>query len=120
MTDLGGTNTAANGINDALIFGDPAGVPASGPMVEVCACAKRHLEAGETLDDYGMYMTYGEAVNTSEMRRNRYLPEGLVQGCRLKRNVAQDSVITYDDVDLPPDRLADRLRDEQYAHFQEN
>jgi predicted homoserine dehydrogenase-like protein len=67
-----------------------------------------------------MYMTYGEAVNTSEMRRNRYLPEGLVQGCRLKRNVAQDSVITYDDVDLPPGRLADRLRDEQYGHFQES
>lgn len=109
-----------NTVARVVLFGDPAGIPASGPMVEVCACAKRHLEAGETLDDYGMYMTYGEAVNTSEMRRNRYLPEGLVQGCRLKRNVAQDSVITYDDVDLPPDRLADRLRDEQYAHFQEH
>ena len=109
-----------NTVARVVLFGDPAGVPASGPMVEVCACAKRHLETGETLDDYGMYMTYGEAVNTSEMRRNRYLPEGLVQGCRLKRNVAQDSVITYDDVDLPPDRLADRLRDEQYAHFREN
>jgi predicted homoserine dehydrogenase-like protein len=109
-----------NTVARVVLFGDPAGVSASGPMVEVCACAKRHLEAGETLDDYGMYMTYGEAVNTSEMRRNRYLPEGLVQGCRLKRNVAQDSVITYDDVDLPPDRLADRLRDEQYTHFQEN
>jgi predicted homoserine dehydrogenase-like protein len=109
-----------NTVARVVLFGDPAGVPASGPMVEVCACAKRHLEAGETLDDYGMYMTYGEAVNTSEMRRNRYLPEGLVQGCRLKRNVAQDSVITYDDVDLPPGRLADRLRDEQYGHFQES
>jgi predicted homoserine dehydrogenase-like protein len=109
-----------NTVARVVLFGDPAGVPASGPMVEVCACAKRHLEAGETLDDYGMYMTYGEAVNTSEMRQNRYLPEGLVQGCRLKRNVAQDSVITYDDVDLPPDRLADRLRNEQYARFQEN
>jgi predicted homoserine dehydrogenase-like protein len=109
-----------NTVARVVLFGDPAGVPASGPMVEVCACAKRQLEAGETLDDYGMYMTYGEAVNTSEMRRNRYLPEGLVQGCRLKRSLAQDSVITYDDVDLPPDRLAERLRDEQYAHFQEN
>jgi predicted homoserine dehydrogenase-like protein len=31
--------------------------------------------------------------------------------------VAQDEVITYDDVDLPADRLADRLRAEQYRHF---
>ena len=41
------------------------------------------------LDDYGMYMTYGEAVNSDEMRRERYLPEGLVEGCRLKRDVPQ-------------------------------
>ena len=30
-------------------------------MVEVCAVAKRDLKAGEVLDEYGMYMTYGEA-----------------------------------------------------------
>ena len=86
-------------------------------MVEVCACAKRDLQAGETLDDYGMYMTYGEAVNSDEMRRERYLPEGLVAGCRLVRDVAQDEVLTYEDVELPPGRLADKLRTEQYAHF---
>ena len=34
----------------------------AGPVVEVCAVAKRDLKAGERLDDYGMYMTYGEAV----------------------------------------------------------
>ena len=39
----------------------------AGPVVEVCAVAKRDLEAGETLDEYGMFMTYGEAVNTDEM-----------------------------------------------------
>ena len=75
------------------------------------------LEAGETLDDYGMYMTYGEAVNGDEMSTGRYLPEGLVEGCRLRRSVARDSVLTYDDVELPEGRLADRLRAEQYRHF---
>ena len=52
-------------------------------MVEVCAVAKRDLKAGEVLDDYGMYMTYGEAVNVEEMSAGRYLPEGLVEGCKL-------------------------------------
>jgi predicted homoserine dehydrogenase-like protein len=66
-----------------------------------------------------MYMTYGEAVNSDDMRRNRYLPEGLVDGCRLKRDVQQDEVLTYDDVELPGGRLADKLRTEQYAHFVE-
>jgi predicted homoserine dehydrogenase-like protein len=69
------------------------------------------------LDDYGMYMTYGEAVNADEMSAGRYLPEGLVQGCRLKRLIAKDEVITYDDVALPAGRLADRLRAEQYRKF---
>jgi predicted homoserine dehydrogenase-like protein len=79
--------------------------------------AKRDLKSGETLDDYGMYMTYGEAVNADEMSNERYLPEGLVEGCKLKRAIKKDEVITYDDVDLPTDRLADRLRAEQYSHF---
>ena len=62
------------------------------------------------LDDYGMYMTYGEAVNVEEMSAGRYLPEGLVEGCRLTRDMPKDAVITYDDVVLPAGRLADRLR----------
>ena len=40
----------------------------------------RALKAGEVLDDYGMYMTYGEAVNADEMSSERYLPEGLGRG----------------------------------------
>jgi predicted homoserine dehydrogenase-like protein len=62
-------------------------------------------------------MTYGEAVNSDEMSAGRYLPEGLVQGCRLKRSVPKDAVITYDDIVLPLGRLADRLRAEQYRKF---
>ena len=38
-------------------------------------------------------------------------------GCMLRRDVAQDEVLTYDDVDLPPGRLADRLRAEQFERF---
>jgi hypothetical protein len=66
-----------------------------------------------------MYMTYGEAVNVEEMSAGRYLPEGLVEGCRLRRDMPKDAVITYDDVVLPAGRLADRLRAEQYMKFRE-
>jgi predicted homoserine dehydrogenase-like protein len=103
-----------------VLFRDSIAPPLAGPVVEVCAVAKRDLKAGETLDDYGMYMTYGEAVNANEMRKARYLPEGLVEGCRLKRDIKKDSVLTYADVDLPPGRLADRLRAEQYRHFEDD
>jgi len=100
-----------------VLFGDNLAPPLNGPAVEVCAVAKRDLSAGETLDEYGMYMTYGEAVNVDEMCAGRYLPEGLVEGCRLVRPVAKDAVLTYDDVELPSGRVADRLRAEQYTHF---
>jgi predicted homoserine dehydrogenase-like protein len=106
-----------NSIARVVLFGDELARPLGGPVVEVCAVAKRDLQRGETLDDYGMFMTYGEAVNSEEMSAKRYLPEGLVEGCRLLRAVPKDCVITYDDVALPPGRLADRLRLEQYRHF---
>jgi predicted homoserine dehydrogenase-like protein len=108
---------APNAIGRVVLFGDELAPPLGGPVVEVCAVAKRDLKAGEVLDEYGMYMTYGEAVNADEMSAQRYLPEGLVLGCKLTRDIRQDGVLTYDDVELPPGRLADQLRAEQYRHF---
>ncbi|HEX4684551.1 MAG TPA: SAF domain-containing protein [Gemmatimonadaceae bacterium] len=108
---------APTAIARVALFRDCVAKPLGGPVVEVCAVAKRDLKEGETLDDYGMYMTYGEAVNVEEMCSGRYLPEGLVAGCRLTRDIPKDQVLTYNDVALPPDRLADQLRAEQYTHF---
>jgi len=106
-----------NAIARVRIFRDSLAPSLGGPVVEVCAVAKRDLVCGETLDDYGHYMTYGEAVNADEMMRERLLPEGLVQGCVLRSDIPRDAVIRYDDVDLPAGRLADALRTEQYVHF---
>jgi predicted homoserine dehydrogenase-like protein len=106
-----------NAIARVALLRDSVARPLGGPVVEVCAVAKRDLKAGEILDDYGMFMTYGEAVNADEMSNSRYLPEGLVEGCKLKRNIAKNAVLTYDDVELPPGRLADQLRAQQYRHF---
>jgi len=100
-----------------VLFKDELAPPLGGPVVEVCAVAKKDLKKGEILDEYGMYMTYGEAVNVDEMSAQRYLPEGLVEGCRMLRDVSKDSVLTYDDVELPAGRIADQLRAEQYRHF---
>jgi predicted homoserine dehydrogenase-like protein len=108
---------APNSIARVVLFGDNVAPPVGGPQVEVCAVAKRDLRAGESLDEYGMFMTYGEAVNAEEMSAGRYLPEGLVEGCQLLCDVPQDAVVTYDEVELPPDRVADRLRAEQYREF---
>jgi predicted homoserine dehydrogenase-like protein len=106
-----------NAIARVALFRDSVAPALGGPVVEVCAVAKRDLKAGEVLDDYGMYMTYGEAVNAGEMCEKRYLPEGLAEGCTLKAAKKKDDVLTYGDVELPPGRLADRLRAEQCRYF---
>jgi predicted homoserine dehydrogenase-like protein len=108
---------APNAIARDELFGDEVATPLGGPVVEVCAVAKRDLKAGEVLDEYGMYTTYGEAVNVDEMSTQRYLPEGLVEGCRLLKDIPRDQVLTYSDVELPAGRIADTLRAEQYRHF---
>jgi predicted homoserine dehydrogenase-like protein len=81
-----------NAIARVVLFRDAVTKPLGGPVLEVCAVAKRDLQAGEVLDDYGMYMTYGEAVNVQEMSEQRYLPEGLVEGCKLMRDIPKDAV----------------------------
>jgi predicted homoserine dehydrogenase-like protein len=101
------------------LFRDTVIAPLAGPVVEVVATAKVDLEAGQTLDGLGHYMTYGQCENADVAREQRLLPMGVAEGCRLKRDIAQDEVLTVDDVDVPPGRLCDRLRAEQSAYFAE-
>ena len=100
-----------------VLFGDACGQPLAGPTVEVVAVAKRDLVAGETLDSYGQYMTYGQSEKASIVRRERLVPEGLVAGCRLVRDIPRDTALCWDDVVAPSDQLAHRLYAEQQRRF---
>jgi predicted homoserine dehydrogenase-like protein len=101
----------------AVLFGDASVTPIGGPVVDVVATAKRNLKSGEILDGYGQYMTYGQCENAEVTAAQRLLPMGLVEGCRLKRDLPRDQVLSYEDVELPSGRVSDRLRAEQDAHF---
>jgi predicted homoserine dehydrogenase-like protein len=97
----------------AVLFDDATIAPLAGPVVDVVAVAKRDLKRGETLDSIGGYTTYGVAENSDICVREKLLPMGLAEGCRLEQDIAIDQVICYQDVELPKGRLCDTLRAEQ-------
>lgn len=101
----------------AVLFRDATISPLGAPAVDVVATAKIDLKAGQVLDGIGCYMTYGLCENAEVVRAENLLPMGLAEGCRLKRDIAKDQVLTYADVDLPQGRLCDKLRVEQNNYF---
>ena len=99
------------------LLGDPAIRPAGAPRVDVVTMAKTDLAAGTVLDAPGGYHYYGEAERAEVAHRDRLLPLGVAEGCRLLRDVRKDEVIGYADVGVPAGRLVDRLRAEQDERF---
>ena len=107
----------ASTIARAALFGDPTVTPLGAPVCEVITIAKRNLQVGEVLDGVGGLMVYGVIENAPIRATQNLLPMGVSEGCRLLRNISKDQPITYADIELPQDRLCDRLRAQQYRHF---
>jgi predicted homoserine dehydrogenase-like protein len=106
-----------NSIARVAHFHDPVMAPLGGPVVEVAAIAKRNLRAGDTLDGMGGFTAYGECENVAVCRAGNLLPIGLAQGVQLKRDVPQDQAITFDDIEVPDNRLDYQLYEEQCSVF---
>ncbi len=107
----------ASTIGRAVIHRDPTVAPLGGPVCQVVTMAKRDLKAGERLDGVGGFCAYGLIDNTAASRAMSALPIGLSDGCTLRRDVAKDSVISFDDVELPHGRMIETLWREQNARW---
>jgi predicted homoserine dehydrogenase-like protein len=107
----------AHSVARAALFNDPTITPRGGPVCDTISYAKRDLKARELLDGMGGFTCYGLIERYEVCRRENTLPIAVSVNCRLKHDIAMDQPITYDDVDLPPDRLVDRLRVEQAERF---
>ncbi len=101
----------------AVLFHDATTSPIGKPVCEVLTVAKRDLRAGEVLDGIGGFTCYGVIENFGVAQKERSLPMGLSEGCRMKRDVFKDQSIAYEDVDVPPGRLCDKLRIQQDQYF---
>jgi predicted homoserine dehydrogenase-like protein len=101
----------------AFCFNDAVLTPAGGPKVDVVTTAKTDLKSGQRIDLMGGYTVYGQCETAEIAFRDRLLPMGLSKDCRLKRDITKDEVISYEDVEIPAERISDRLRDEQNELF---
>ena len=106
-----------NTVARAVDFGDAAIAPLGAPLVDVVATAKTDLAPGQEIDGIGGYLTYGQCENADIAEAEDLLPMGLAEGCRVRRPIGRDQVLTYSDVEVPDGRLCDRLRREQTALF---
>jgi predicted homoserine dehydrogenase-like protein len=102
-----------NTIARAVLFHDATLTPLKGPQVEVIAAAKRNLKKGEIIDGLGHYMTYGLCENADIFKKENLLPMGIAEGCKLKKDIKKDEILTYNDIHLPAGRLCDQLREKQ-------
>lgn len=90
-------------------------VPLDHPVADVMTVAKRALKAGETLDDFGGYTSYGVMDRAEIAGDLNALPVGLAPGARVVRPVAAGAIVTWDDVELDESSVVVQLRRQQDA-----
>jgi predicted homoserine dehydrogenase-like protein len=79
---------------------------------DAVATAKRDLKPGETLDGEGGYAVWANAIPASKSLAIGGLPIGLAHNVRLKRPVAKDTIVRFEDVELERDLDVVALRRE--------
>jgi predicted homoserine dehydrogenase-like protein len=77
--------------------------------------AKKTLEPGDVLDDFGGYTFHGVMDRAAEAMRVGALPAGLAPGARVKHRVWKGKIITWDDVELDEASSVVKLRRMQNA-----
>ena len=95
---------------------EPTGAP-NGFRSDVAATAKRDLKAGEMLDGEGGFCVWGKQTPAQRSLDQGYLPLGLAQNVKLKRDIKQGAPLRWADVAYDPNDLAVKVRREMEAAF---
>ena len=95
----------------AVLRGEPTGCSHSF-RGDAVATAKRDLKPGEVLDGEGGYAVWANAIPARRSLAIGALPIGLAQTVTLKRAVARDAIVRFEDVELDHDLDVVALRRE--------
>jgi len=103
----------------AILENDTAIVPLGAPVSETVAVAKKDIKAGESIDGIGGFCVRGVCETHIEMSEKGHIPIGLISGnTYAKRDIANGTFITWDDVQVDETTTVYRLRkmqDEMFA-----
>jgi predicted homoserine dehydrogenase-like protein len=103
-------------VASAALRHEPTGQPTSFRS-DVVATAKRDLKHGEVLDGEGGFCVWGKQTPAEVSLDQGYLPLGLAQNVRLKRDIREGERLKWSDVDYNQGDLAVRVRREMEAAF---
>jgi predicted homoserine dehydrogenase-like protein len=95
---------------------EPTGA-ATGWRGDCVATAKRALRAGEMLDGEGGYTVWGKLMVAADSAARRALPIGLAHKVKLRRDIAEGQVVSWDDVDFDEAAQAVQVRREMERAF---
>ncbi len=84
---------------------------------DVVATAKRHLKSGEMLDGEGGFCVWGKQTPAERSLKEGFLPLGLAQKVKLKRDVKEGARLKWSDVDYDANDLGVTIRREMEAAF---
>ena len=73
------------------------------------ARTKFPVAAGTVLEGMGGHHVRGWTIDADDAREQNAIPIGIVGGCRLKRDLPADAIVTYDDVEVKRDLPADAI-----------
>ena len=99
----------------AHLYGERWLVPLDRPVVEVMTVAKKDLQPGDVLDEFGGYTFHGSMDGAGEAKKLDALPVGLAPGAKITRRVGKGDVVTWADVRLDESSTVVKLRREQDA-----
>jgi len=103
-------------VASAALRKEPTGA-ASGWRGDCVATAKRALAAGEVLDGEGGYTVWGRLMTAADSAAKRALPIGLAHKVKLKRDIAEGSTVSWDDVEYDASSEAVKVRLEMERMF---
>jgi predicted homoserine dehydrogenase-like protein len=103
-------------VASAALRKEPTGQP-SGFRSDVVATAKRNLKQAEMLDGEGGFCVWGRQTPAARSLDQGFLPLGLAQNVKLKRDIAAGEPLKWSDVEYDPNDLAVKVRREMEAAF---